>query len=59
MVRYKTVTFDAFFLGHESPWTRGTKEEKDALWESTYECEFLLLPPPVDLSLTKCTADGF
>ncbi|KAI4157983.1 MAG: hypothetical protein LQ342_007843 [Letrouitia transgressa] len=37
IVKYKTVTFDSFFLGHASPWTRGTKEEKDALWAATYE----------------------
>ncbi|CRG89603.1 hypothetical protein PISL3812_06641 [Talaromyces islandicus] len=37
IVRYKTVTFDPFFLGHESPWTRGPKEVKDRLWDATYE----------------------
>lgn len=41
IVKYKTVTFDSFFLGHASPWTRGTKEEKDALWAATYECKWL------------------
>ncbi|KAJ5772373.1 hypothetical protein N7520_002902 [Penicillium odoratum] len=37
IVGYKTVTFDAFFLGHESPWTRGPKEVKDELWDETYQ----------------------
>jgi hypothetical protein len=36
IVKYKTVTFKPYFID-PSPWTRGTKEEKDRLWESTYE----------------------
>ena len=57
IVAYKTVTFDAFFLGHESPWTRGTKEEKDALWESTYECESLP-SSHLDSLVGKCKTYG-
>jgi len=35
LIRYKEVTFEPYFID-PSPWTRGTKEEKDKLWESTY-----------------------
>ncbi|KAE8146601.1 hypothetical protein BDV25DRAFT_143528 [Aspergillus avenaceus] len=38
LIKYKTVTFESYFLGHEdSPWTRAPKESKDALWDSIYE----------------------
>ena len=37
-VEYKTVTFDSYFF-NRSPYLGTPVEEKDAMWESLYDCE--------------------